>query len=183
MNKITKFRFFTIPEYEKEQDWLRKEHNEGWEFYGVTFPGFYHFRKCEPKDVIYQLDYNPEGNQNKSSYIQIFQDCDWEYIADFMGYTYFRKPVEEMYYGEEEIFSDDASKLEMSRRVFKGRMLPMLIIFFSIIIPQLTMQLAHFIRPIFYIYSTLFILYVVIFAWYGIQYWTLHRKVFGFKKI
>ena len=100
MNKITKFRFFTIPEYEKEQDWLRKEHNEGWEFYGVTFPGFYHFRKCEPKDVIYQLDYNPEGNQNKSSYIQIFQDCDWEYIADFMGYTYFRKPVEEMYYGE-----------------------------------------------------------------------------------
>lgn len=27
----------------------------------MKFPGLYHFEKCEPEDVTYQLDYNPEG--------------------------------------------------------------------------------------------------------------------------
>lgn len=41
-NKI-KCAFFTIPEYEKEQSWLRKQHNEGWELTRVTLLGIYYF--------------------------------------------------------------------------------------------------------------------------------------------
>ena len=47
----------------------------------------------------------------------MFADCGWEYLQDFAGYSYFRKPVAEMK-GEEAIFCDDASRLEMMRRVF-----------------------------------------------------------------
>lgn len=172
-----KFAFFTVPEYEKEQDWLRKQHNAGWEFKYVTFPGLYHFKKCTPENVVYQLDYNQESRKNKDEYIQLFKDCDWEYITDFVGYSYFRKPVADMEFGEEGIFSDYESKLEMSRRVFKGRMLPLLVIFFAVIIPQMSMQYSINFRPLFITYLILFGVYVFLFGWFGIQYWTLRKKV------
>lgn len=178
-NRKTTIRFFTIPEYEKEQDYLRKEHNNGWKFTKVTFPCFYHFEKAEPEDVIYQLDYNQEGIEHKTEYVRIFQDCGWEYLQDFVGYSYFRKPVS-MMEGEEEIYSDATSKLDMVRRVFKGRIVPLLILFFGIILPQLALQLFNnesFNQVIFGIYIGLFVLYAVLFAWFGIQYWALYRKV------
>ena len=34
---------------------------EGWKFTGLTYPGVYHFVRCQPEDVVYQLDYNEEG--------------------------------------------------------------------------------------------------------------------------
>ena len=61
MKEIKKeFRWFFITEYEKEAEYLRQRHKEGWKFKNVIFPGIYTFEKCEPQDVIYQLDYNPE---------------------------------------------------------------------------------------------------------------------------
>ena len=51
----------------------------------MKFPGLYHFEKCEPEDVTYQLDYNPEGIAHKAEYIQMFLDCGWEYMQDFAG--------------------------------------------------------------------------------------------------
>jgi len=42
--------------------------------------------------VVYQLDYNQEGRSHKEEYIQMFTDCGWEYLQDFVGYSYFRKP-------------------------------------------------------------------------------------------
>ena len=132
----TTLRYFTIAEWEKEQEYLRREHNKGWKFTGVTLPGFYHFEKCQPEDVVYQLDYNPEGTDHKEEYVQMFQDCGWEYITDFVGYSYFRKAVSQMR-GHEEIFCDTQSRLDMIKRVFKGRMVPLIIIFFFSLSPDL----------------------------------------------
>ena len=129
-NTKTEVRFFTITEWEKEQDYLRQQHQKGWKFVRVNFIGLYHFEKCEPEDVIYQLDYNPEGLEHKEEYVQMFRDCGWEYLQDYVGYSYFRKAAALMD-GEEEIFCDDASRADMMRRVFKGRMIPLFIVFFS----------------------------------------------------
>ena len=52
-NTKTEVRFFTITEWEKEQDYLRQQHQKGWKFVRVNFIGLYHFEKCEPEDVIY----------------------------------------------------------------------------------------------------------------------------------
>jgi len=108
-------------------------HEDGWCFTHVSFPGFYHFEKCEPKKVSYRLDYNQEGIRNKREYVQMFSDCGWEYIEDFMGYSYFRKEGQT---GDEnpEIFCDDASRLDMMYRVFRGRIIPLIIIFALVII-------------------------------------------------
>ena len=135
-NSKTVFKFFTIPQSKQEEDYLSAMNEKGWRFTGVTFPGFYHFEKSEPEQVAYRLDYNQEGIKNKAEYVQMFSDCGWEYLCDFVGYSYFRK---EGTAGEEkeEIFCDDASRLDMMKRVFRGKIIPLIILFVSVIIPQL----------------------------------------------
>ena len=174
-----KLAFFTVPEYEKEQEWLREQHKAGWRLENATLPGFYRFSKCEPEDVVYQLDYNPEGMEQKSEYVQMFRDCGWEHITDMAGYSYFRKPISQMK-EDEGIFCDDDSRLGMIERVFKGKMIPLIIIFFAVIIPQLFMQsfagsIANWVM--FGMFVVLFIVYLILFVQFGIQYNKLKKRM------
>lgn len=170
----TEFKFFTIPEWQKEENYLRNQHKNGWEFVNANFICLYHFKKCEPKDVIYQLDFNPESITNKAEYVQIFHDCGWEYLQNFFGYSYFRKPASEMNGKEEEIFCDDASRLDMMKRVFKRRMIPLFCMFFLVIIPQIYIQ-SQFDTPanhsLVIIFWILFVLYLALFTAFAIQFW------------
>ena len=87
--KVSKF--YSIFEHEKEEKFLRDMHKSGWKFLKVTGFGVYHFVKCQPEDVVYQLDYNQEASSNKGEYIKMFSDCGWDYLLDYAGYSYFRK--------------------------------------------------------------------------------------------
>ena len=170
-------RIFTIADWEKEEQYLRKRHREGWKFVKVNLPGFYHFEKCPPEDVVYQLDYNEEGLRHKDEYVQMFKDCGWEYIQDFGGYSYFRKPVSQMQ-GEEEIFCDDECRLDMMRRVFAGRYLPILIILILLILPTLFEQFrsSDADAPVLLV---LFLILLAIYAWaaasFVYRYWKLKK--------
>ena len=93
MRTKKEFRWFNIFQYENEQEYLRTMHRAGWKFIKVTGLGTYHFEECTPEDVVYQLDYNQEGLAHKTEYVQMFSDCGWEYIQDYAGYSYFRKPI------------------------------------------------------------------------------------------
>lgn len=177
----TELRFYSIPEWKKEEIYLRKQHKNGWKFNKIIFPGFYHFEKCEPEDVVYQLDYNQDGISHKEEYVKMFKDCGWEYIQDFVGYSYFRKPVSEMDgNGNEEIFCDDASRADMMKRVFCGRMIPMFNILFLIIIPQIYMQ-SHHNTPINHVlavfFISMFVLYIIIFISFGLSFLKYWKKV------
>ena len=109
----------------------------------------------------------------------MFQDCGWEYIQNFFGYSYFRKAVSEMD-GEEEIFCDDASRLDMMKRVFKQRMIPLLWIFFLIIIPQIYVQ-SQFDSSINHILvavlSIMYAIYLILFIAFAIQFWKYFQSV------
>lgn len=59
--KKTELRIFTIADWEKEEQYLRKRHRKGWRFVKVGLLGVYHFEKCTPEDVVYQLDYDAKG--------------------------------------------------------------------------------------------------------------------------
>lgn len=135
MQTKKQIRFFTIFQYEQEQDYLRQMHRAGWKLKQVTGLGMYHFEQCPPQDVIYQLDYNRDGLAHKEEYLQMFADCGWQYIQDYVGYSYFRKPAREDG-AEEEIFCDEESKFQMMQRVIKGRLTPLLLIFFATLLPQ-----------------------------------------------
>lgn len=156
IKKVTKY--YTIFEHEKEEKFLRDMHKSGWKFTKVSGLGRYHFEKCEPKDVIYQLDYNKEGLKNKDEYTKMFADCGWEYVQTYFGYTYFRKPANEMN-SNEEIFCDNESKLQMMKRVYLGRILPILIIFLAIIIPAF-IQFAFIEHD--YIFATIYAVFFLV---------------------
>ena len=138
-DKKTELRIFTIAEWEKEEQYLRKRHQEGWKFKRLCLPGFYCFEKCAPEDVVYQLDYNEESLKHKDEYVQMFKDRGWEYLQDFCGYSYFRKPAAKIR-SKEDFFCGGESRLGMMRRVFAGRYIPILIILMLLILPNLFWQ-------------------------------------------
>jgi hypothetical protein len=165
MKSKKQFKWFTIFEYEKEQDYLREMHKSGWKFVKVKGLGMYYFEKCPSQDVVYQLDYNKEGLAHKDEYLKMFDDCGWEYIQDYAGYSYFRKAVAEDGVAEE-IFCDEESRFQMMERVIKGRMLPLLVIFFATLLPQFIINLfsthnylvATFIGGILAVYISVFVM-------------------------
>ena len=164
------FKWFTIFEYEKEQDYLRDMHKAGWKFVRVSGFGTYHFEKCMPGDVVYQLDYNQEGLKNKEEYVKMFNDCGWEYLQDYAGYSYFRKPVSESGV-EEEIFCDDESRIQMMERVKKGRLLPLLILFSTVLLPQFILQLFCFHNYVIAtFYGGILAVYLFVFATFSIKF-------------
>lgn len=183
-NRKIMFRWFTIADFEKEEIFLREQHQKGFKFVKFIYPGFYLFEQCEPEDVIYQLDFSDVVGSDKNSYLQIFQDCEWEYMFDVNGWSYFRKPASEDGHNNA-IFSDIETKIALLERVFKRRLMPLVIIFFALILPQLAinynmwihqdgMQSIHFI--LFVIFVVMFVLYLNLFLSFGLGLFKLKKK-------
>ena len=170
METKKEMKLFTIAQHKEEEQYLRQQHQAGWKFVKVTGLGVYHFEKCQPEDVVYQLDYNQEASSSKAEYIRMFADCGWEYMQEFFGYSYFRKRAADMN-GEEEIFCDDSSRLAMMERVFKGRLIPLLIIFFSSLLPQFVFNLTSGNYSVAIFLGVFLSIYVVIFTWFATQYY------------
>lgn len=181
-----KFRWFFADDFDKEEAFLRRQHKNGWKFVRFCYPGFYIFEKCKPEDVVYRLDYSNVRKEEKESYLQIFRDCEWEYLFDVNGWSYFRKAAEDVEENNE-IFSDMETKIEFLSRV-KRSMIPLLVIFFCIIIPQLIVQ-YHNMNSVetynsmkmagtvfFVIYVIFFALYLVLFVKFGLGIRRLKRK-------
>lgn len=176
----TEIKFFTIPQWREEKQYLREMHKKGWKFQSVSGLGGYHFQRCQPEDVVYRLDYNQDSVSRKDEYIQTFQDCGWEYMQNFWGYSYFRKRVADMGGQEEDIFCDEESRIAMMKRVFLGRMTPLLVIFFLVIIPQIFVQfqfdrMENRILAIFF--CVMLALYLLIFFSFGIQFWRYYKSL------
>ena len=178
MERKKQFRWFTIFEYEKEQDYLIEMHKSGWRFVKVKGLGMYHFEKCAAEDVVYQLDYNKEGLEHKDEYLKMFEDCGWEYIQEYVGYSYFRKPVADMK-DEEEIFCDESSRLAMLGRVFKRRMLPVFIIFMTCVLPQFFINFANGEYFFAALFGGVVFIYLYVFVSCGVHY---YRKKNGNSK-
>lgn len=176
----TELKFFSVPEWKKEEQYLREQNKNGWEFVKVNGFCLYHFQKCEPRDMVYQLDYNPDSTLQKDEYIQMFRDCGWEYLQNYVGYSYFRKAASEMDGTEEEIFCDDASRLDMMKRVFIGRIIPLLTIFFLIIIPQIIQQSlisTPFSHGLMIFFCIIFAIYLGMFISFAISFWKYYVSV------
>lgn len=178
-NTKKELRFFTISDFVEEQNYLREKQKEGWKFQKVVMPGIYFFEKCVPEDIIYQLDYNEEGIRDHEAYVQMFRDCGWEYVLDFAGYSYFRKPASEMSQNENGIFCDDASRLELMQRIFRGKIVPMLIlfiIFFSQAVLWTGNCSSFIVRSFFILYAIIVTAYIYVFIRFLVSYLKFRRK-------
>ena len=115
------FHFWTLPEFEQEETYLRNMHRSGWKLVSIRIPGIYTFERCEPEDVVYKLDFRPLRGENKDAFLSIFREYGWEYMQDLNDYSYFRKSAEGASPEDLEIFSDDDSRLDMVKRIFRWR--------------------------------------------------------------
>ena len=177
MKKVKKeFRWFNIMEYEKEEKYLSKRHQEGWKFKRVTFPGIYTFERCEPEKVIYQLDYNKEGIKHQMEYVRMFEDCGWEYLTEFAGYNYFRKSADRMLQ-DEEIFCDDISRLDMVKRIFWGRVIPLIVILCGLIQQVYIYSTDHSEHGLLPVWVVLLVIYVITFLQFAVKYFTFRNRI------
>lgn len=134
MEKKIVYRVFTIADYEREALYFREMHAKGWKLKEVSysillFAVKYTFEKCQPEQVSHQLDFYPMEKSERSSYLQLFKDCDWEHITDFNSFSYFRKAHSEIESDAEfEIYNDAAGKLAMVNRILRLRLVPVLLL-------------------------------------------------------
>ena len=171
-------RFFTIADYEEEEIWLREQHRQGWKLTDMTPPCFYGFESCEPADVVYRLDF--KNNEQSDDYMQMAEDFGWEYFAQCFGWLYFRKPAAEVETeAEGEIFSDGLSKVEMVKKIVYSRMLPLLLLFFCCVLPNLMSSLRG-LFPGFeflgFFFGLMFGLYLFLFIYCGVKLSKLKKK-------
>ena len=184
MNRKTEFKWFTISQWEQEEQYLREMHKNGWELNSITFPGIYHFKKCSSEDMVYRLDYNVNYKKEETTYIQLFEDCGWKYVMNFGGYSYFRKKANENGKSEDgEIFGDDESKIDMCKRVICGRLIPLFVILCLSVIPQLMVKYMEmsekndYARVFSLIFSILSAMYVVIFISFTYHYIRIRNHI------
>ena len=168
------WKYFSIFNHEKEQEYLQEQHRKGWKFVKVTGIGTYHFVECQPEEVVYQLDFNQEGSEHKEEYIRMFADCGWEYIQEYAGYSYFRKAVTDVDV-EESIFCDDDSRLAMLERVYKGKLLPMLVIFCACLLPQFILNLNNGRYFMAALMGSILGVYILLFAYSAVHYYRKKR--------
>lgn len=125
---------FYISEFNEEEKWLECQQKSGWRFV-KTDGKTYEFEKCVEEDWVYQLDFRTPDIAEKD-YLQMFADYGWEFVQHHDHWFYFRKKK----IGDEEdysIFSDDESKIEMCKRVIKGRL------FRNIVLPLVALTAAY----------------------------------------
>ena len=135
--KTTKktFRFFTLFEFEEEQNYLEMMHKNGWKVTGFHLPGFYKFQKCEGEDYTYRIDFTDEKFSNPPEYRQLFSDNGWEFLWQANGFSIFRKPGKAET-EDNEIFTDNNSKFTMIKKIFQRRFIPITIIFCGCVLPN-----------------------------------------------
>ncbi len=171
----TWIRFFTIADYEDEEQWLRAQHKRGWKLVKTVLPCFYIFERCTPEDVVYRLDYR--NCTETDDYLQIFRDYGWEYFNRCMGWLYFRKPVSETDAEQDsEIFSDDVSRLDMLSHVVNTRMLPLVIVFLCCLLPNFIRSSDEPTSSVFIAFGVLMLLYLYLFAHCGLKLRRLRKK-------
>jgi hypothetical protein len=106
----TVFKIFFAWQEKREEKWLREMSMEGWHLDNTSFLN-YVFRKGEPKDMIYRLDFKIIRNENIDDYITLFEDAGWEYISRVGWWYYFRTVAKKG--RSQELYSDNASKIRM----------------------------------------------------------------------
>lgn len=133
---VTKIRVFTIADFKEEEDWLREMARQGLHLLRMTPPLVYVFEKGEPWDVIYRLDF--PNNEEGGDYARMLTDFGWENCGRCMGWVYWRRRAAETENeGERELFTDDAGRLDMVKNIVRTRMLPLLLLFFACVLPNL----------------------------------------------
>ena len=114
-------RYYVLPEYGEEEAFFAEQHRQGYALKRFIVPFFYIFEPCPAAHYTYKIDFQDlTWHRENAQYQQLYADYGWEYVASANGFHVFRKPSSEA--EEDDIFSDNESRLAMVKRISKQRM-------------------------------------------------------------
>lgn len=134
----------------------------------IPLPGNYKFRKGDPANYVYRLDYQSLKSKDKDFHLQLFADAGWEHIGEMGGWVYF---LDKVINGEApDIYSDLESKIGKYQRVltYLGIFLPLMVVML------INISSADRYGPFFAILEGLFFLIMLLLAFGIIQ---LFRRI------
>ncbi len=125
MEKKTVRKWMWAWNFDKEEEWLNQQAQNGWVLDGLGFCT-YHFVKCEPDEYTVRMEMKPmkELGSNCDDYIRFLEETGAEYIGRMVQWIYFRKKTE---LGTFDLFSDLDSRIAHLDKIAKM----MLIILFA----------------------------------------------------
>lgn len=169
----TIFKLYTIFQNDREEAYLSSMHEQGWKCRSIHLGMFYHFEKTEAKKAVYRIDYNKEGLKHKGEYIRMFADCGWKYVGDSMGFSYFVKEGD-IDPEDEQIFCDDESRFDKMKRIFIGKIIPLIVYFLAFLLPMTLRYYQRF--PYFPVLSVIMLVLMYVYlALFGITAWNFYR--------
>lgn len=91
METKTECKVFFITDFNQQAQYLTEMHRKGWGLTKIRWSFFYHFEKCQPEDVVYQVDFKESKNKDRKSYLRMYEDYGWEFVTSCQSFIIFRK--------------------------------------------------------------------------------------------
>lgn len=110
------WRFWTIADYEKEEQWINEMAREGWALSAVYFCR-YIFRRCKAGEYRYKLDVveRNDSDEVKESYFNFLTECGIRVVGSYKDWIYLQKRAVE---GPFDMKNDPYAKLRLVNKVY-----------------------------------------------------------------
>ena len=125
------FKFFTVGDYEKEEDWINKMCSKGYALKDYRFYRFY-FEPCKENEYYYSLELFKDlpSSLSGEDFLNYLND-EWnvEYVCKFRNWAFFRRKKSK---GKFSLFTDISQKVSYFKKILTFRFsLALLLIVFS----------------------------------------------------
>lgn len=110
------WRFWTIADYEKEEQWLNEMAREGWALSAVYFCR-YIFRRSKAGEYLYKLDVVERNGSDevKESYFNFLTECGIRVVGSYKDWIYLQKRADE---GPFDMKDDTYAKLRLVNKIY-----------------------------------------------------------------
>lgn len=110
------WRFWTIAEYEQEEQWINEMARDGWALTAVGFCRFI-FRRTRPGEFIYKLDMVERTTQDevKESYFNFLTECGIRIVGEYKDWIYLQKRAAD---GPFDMKNDTYAKLRKVNKIY-----------------------------------------------------------------
>ncbi len=108
--------YFTIADYEREEQWLNEMAREGWNLTAVGWCR-YIFRRGTPGEYIYKLDIveRTESDEVKETYFNFLTECNIRIVGEFKDWLYLQRRAAD---GPFDMKNDAYAKLRTVNKVY-----------------------------------------------------------------
>lgn len=161
---------------EGDMEKLKNYASQGWILEDIVGGFFYKLRKDKPQNIVYNLDYQTETNEE---YFTIFKEAGWKLVVSIENYMH----IFSAQAGTKPIYSDCESEIDkytsIRNRTRKGTLYSLII---AIALMGLLVVSLIVIKPIFLIILGLLIIDIFIFVFNFMPYLAYNSRIKQIKK-